>query len=127
MANYYAVPFPTFQRAMRNILSITQAEECLVTTTFDGTTPGEHQYMSGLIVRLIIPEGFGMAPANKRYAPITVINSTQFTMPINTTNMDPFVVPAYQPGNFGTPAVCTPVGEINSILTESTVNVLPYT
>jgi hypothetical protein len=124
--NYYAVQFPTFQRAMRNVLSITQAENALVTTTFDGTTPGNHQYQTGLIVRLYVPDGFGMVQANELSGPITVINDTQFTIPIDTTNFDAFVIPAYQPGAFGTPAQVVPVGEVNDILTEATQNVLPY-
>lgn len=124
--NYYGVQFPTFQRAMRNILSITQEENALVTTTFDGTTPGNHQYSTGLIVRLYVPNGFGMVQANELSGPITVINDTQFTIPIDTTGFDAFVVPAYQPGNFGTPAQVVPVGEVNDLLTEATQNVLPY-
>ena len=124
--NYYSVPYPMFQRAMRNILSITNAENTLVTTTFDGINPGKHQYSTGLIVRLFIPYGFGMVQANELYAPITVVNDTQFTMPIDTTNFDAFVVPAYQPGAFGTPAQVIPTGEVNDILTEATQNVLPY-
>ena len=127
MANYYAVPFPMFQRSMRNILSITQAHEALVTTTFDGTTPGNHQYATGLIVRLIIPDGFGMVQANQLYGPITVVNDTQFTIPIDTTQMDPFVVPDEYPGDYLTPAQVVPIGEVNSILTMATQNTLPYT
>jgi len=125
--NYYAVQSPTFQRAMRNILSISQAENALITTTFDGVNPGAHQYSTGLIARLYVPNGFGMVQANQLQGPITVINSTQFTMPIDTTNFDAFVVPAYQPGSFGTPAQVVPVGEINSILTQATQNVLAGT
>lgn len=124
--NYYAVQFPTFQRAMRNILTITQDFPALVTTTFDGTTPGDHQYSTGLIARLIIPNGFGMVQANQLEGPITVINDTQFTIPIDTTNFDAFVVPDFNPGGFGTPAQVVPVGEVNDILTEATQNVLPY-
>ncbi len=124
--NYYASPFPMFQRAMRNVLSITQDENTLVTTTFDGINPGNHQYSTGLIVRLYVPYGFGMVQANELYGPITVINDTQFTMPIDTTNFDAFVIPDYQPGNFGTPAQVVPIGEVNGILTQATQNVLPY-
>ena len=124
--NYYGVQLPSFQRAMRNILTITQAQNALVTTTFDGINPGNHQYNTGLIVRFYIPDGFGMVQANQLYGPITVVNATQFTLPIDTTNFDAFVVPAFQPGGFGTPAQVVPTGEINSLLTEATQNVLPY-
>jgi len=124
--NYFGDQFPAYQRAMRNILSITQAENALVTTTFDGINPGNHQYSTGLIVRLYVPDGFGMVKVNKLIGPITVINDTQFTIPIDTTTLDAFVVPDFQPGAFGTPAQVVPVGEVNSILTEATQNVLPY-
>jgi len=124
--NYYAQPFPMFQRAMRNILSITQEENALVTTTFDGINPGNHDYLTGLIARIYVPDGFGMTQANQLEGIVTKINDTQFTITIDTTNFDPFVIPAYQPGAFGTPAHVVPVGEISSILTEATQNVLPY-
>jgi len=122
--SYYAVQNPTYQRAMRNILSITQGFPCTITTTFDGVNPGNHQYLTGLIVRLVIPDGFGMSEANYLLAPITVTSPTTFTMPIDTTNFTPFAIPARQPGNYATPAQSVPTGEINSILTESTQNVL---
>jgi hypothetical protein len=124
--NFYGVQNPAFQRAMRNILSITQEEQALVTTTFDGINPGSHQYTTGLIVRIYVPIGFGMVQANQLYGPITVINDTQFTILIDTTNFDPFVVPAFQPGAFGTPAQSIPIGEVNNMLTNATQNVLPY-
>lgn len=124
--NYYAVPFPTFQRAMRNILTITQSNPVVITTTFDGINPGDHSYDTGLIARLFIPPNFGMSLANNFLGPITVTSPTQFTMPLDTTSFDPFVVPAFQPGNNGTPAQVIPVGEINELLTEATQNVLPY-
>ena len=124
--NYYAVPFPMFQRAMRNILSITQDKNAVITTTFDGVNPGNHQYMTGLIARIYIPDGFGMTQINKRQSPITVLTPSTFSVDIDTTDFDPFVIPNYQPGNFGTPANVVPVGEISNILTEATQNVLPY-
>jgi hypothetical protein len=123
---YNAVQQPTFQRAMRTILTISQADEALITTTFDGTTAGNHDYSTGLIVRLYIPNGFGMVQANHYVGPITVINDTQFTVPLNTTTFDAFVIPARDPGGFATPAQVVPVGEVNSILSQATQNVLPY-
>ena len=123
--NYYSVQQPSFQPAMRNILSITNSLPATIVTTFDGTNPGNNQYNTGLIVRLLIPLGFGMTQANQLEAPITVVNSSTFTMPLDTTYFDVFSVPAFSPGNYGTPAQVVPVGEINSLLTESTQNVLP--
>src|SRR5208282_3849876 len=122
--NYYAVQNPVFQRAMRNILSITQDINALVTTTFDGVNPGNHQYSTGLIARLYVPNGFGMVQANALEGTISVVNDTQFTITIDTTTFDAFVIPTYTPGKFGTPAQVVPVGEENSILTEATQNIL---
>lgn len=120
-----AVVNPMFQRAMRTILSITQTNPIVVTTTFDGTTPGDNQYQTGLIVRLVIPNGFGMVQANGSLAPITTITSSSFSMDIDGTQFDPFVIPAIEPGHYGTVAQVIPVGEVNEILTEATQNVLP--
>lgn len=126
--NYYAVANPLFQRAMRNILSITQDNPALITTTYDGINPAAHQYMDGLIVRLRIPKGFGMEGIDEFQGIVTVINDTQFTLPLDTTTLNAFVVPAYQPGNNGTPAQVVPIGEISSLLTGATQNVsLPGT
>ena len=122
MTNYYAQKFPVYQRAMRNVLSITQGFPALVTTTFDGINPGEHNYSSGLIIRFVIPLGYGMVQLDRRAAEITVINTTQFTVPIDTADMDPFVLNAA----IGTPSQVVPFGENNSILTMATQNVLPY-
>jgi len=124
--NYYGQQLPEFQPAMRNILSITNANPAVITTTFDGVTPGNHLYQTGLIVRLYIPDGFGMVQANHIDAPITVLNATQFSMPIDTTNFPAYAVPPYFPGFHGTPGMVEPVGEINSILYQATQNVLPY-
>lgn len=123
-SRFGAVENPMFQRAMRTILSITQANPIVVTTTFNGTTPGDHQYQTGLIARLIIPSGFGMVQANKKLAPITVLTTSTFSMDIDGTSFDPFVIPAIEPGHYGTVAQVVPVGEVNEILTESTQNVL---
>jgi hypothetical protein len=126
MANFYAVQYPTYQRAMRCILTITNANPVVITTTFDGINPGNHDYSTGLIVRLDIPLGYGMEQVNQFSGPITVTSPTTFTLPTDTSTFDPFNTPSFLPGKFGTPAQVVPVGSVNDILTMATVNVLPY-
>lgn len=127
MANFYAVQYPMYQRAMRCILSITNANPAVITTTRDGVNPAAHDYATGLIVRLDVPTGFGMELVNQFLGPITVTSPTTFTLPIDTSTFDAFVTPPYgPPGKFGTPAQVVPVGEVNDILTMATENVLPY-
>ncbi len=114
-----AIPYPTFQRAMRIISTISQGTEATVTTTFD------HQYESGEIVRFVIPLGFGMQQINKKQAVITVTGATTFSVPIDTTNFDPFSVPATIPLNKQYAQV-VPIAELASQLEGATQNVLPY-
>jgi hypothetical protein len=96
----------------------------LITTTFDGINPGDHQYESGLIARINIPFGFGMSQLNQFEGIVMVTSTSTFTMDIDTTSFDPFVVPLSNPGHFYTPACVVPMGEINNLLTEATQNVL---
>jgi hypothetical protein len=125
MPNYYAVLNPEFKPAMRNILSITNAVNALITTTYDGINPGPHQYLNGLIIRVRVPNGFGMIEIDELYGIVTVVDANSFTVNIDTTLFTPFVVPSYNPGHYGTPAQTIPFGEINDSLLSATQNVLP--
>jgi hypothetical protein len=115
----YSTPFPVYQPAMRVIDSITKSDPVTITTTIN------HQYISGLIVRIDIPYALGMQQLNQQTGTINVTGPTTFTMPIDTTNYDSFVLPnAFPPGYQDAQVV--PIGEINSILYGATRNVLPY-
>jgi hypothetical protein len=82
-----ATRLPVYQPAMRIISSVTNANPAVVTTTFN------HQYSSGLIVRLNIPSGYGMQQANQLYGPIIVTGDTTFTIDIDTSFFDPLIIP----------------------------------
>lgn len=115
----FAVQSPTYQPAMRIISAITQASQAVITTTFD------HDYISGTIIRLHIPPGFGMFQANNLFGEITVTGDDTFTININTTLFDTFAAPGSFPLN-QQKAVCVPIGEINSTFQAAVQNVLPY-
>lgn len=115
----YANPLPTFQPAMRVIAGISNASPVLITTTF------AHQYITNTIVRLDIPPSFGMQALNQQFGPITVISPTTFTMPIDATNLEPFVLPTTFPPGYQDAQV-VPISEVNSLLAAATQNVLPY-
>lgn len=122
----YANPFPTFQPAYRLVTAITNALVPTVTTSF------AHQYKTGLIVRFYIPTACGMQqlvrPLNFIFPvyTITVTSPTTFTIPIDTTNFDQFLIPVSTNPHIDIGAQVVPVGEDSSILTEATNNVLPY-
>lgn len=114
-----AYPFPVYQPSMRIIASITNAPFASVTTTFN------HQYISGTIVRLVIPLGFGMVEANQLFGEIVVTGPTTFTIGIDTTLFGVFAAPSSFPDDAQS-AQCVPIGENNNTLKASVQNVLPY-
>lgn len=116
----YAQQYPIFQPSMRIITAITNAANALVTTSFP------HQYLTGTIVRLDIPSGYGIQQANGRHGEITVTSSTTFTIDIDTSLMDPFIpMPALVIDQKQQPQVVS-FGEDNAMLTAAVQNVLPY-
>ena len=114
-----AIANPTFQKAMRIISSLSNANPAVVVTTFD------HDYITGMVVRLIIPKGFGMVQANELSGEITVTADDTFTIDIDTLGFDTFAAPASLPLSAQSAQVI-PIGEIAEILSAATRNVLPY-
>lgn len=119
---YQDIQYPTFQPAYRVIASITNGFPAIVTTNL------KHQYITGLIARLYIPRGFGMQQANRKKGIVTRIDDTSFSIELDTTYFDPFVIPPNQdpPDSQRQYATVVPVGEVSSMLFEATQNVLPY-
>jgi len=112
-----AVQSPMYQPAMRIIDNITQATQAEVTTTF------AHNYTTGLIVRLNVPRTYGMFQANLFSGPIVVTSDVTFTVNLNTTGFDSFVIP---PGTTAAQdqycSTVVPIGD--SFLNQATRNVL---
>lgn len=111
-----AQQYPVFQPAMRIISALTNANPAAVTTTFD------HQYETGMIVRLDVPLGYGMVQVNQMVGVITVTGSDTFIIDIDTTTFDVFAAPV-SPEQY---AQCVPVGELAETVRFATQNVLPY-
>jgi len=114
----FAQKFPVYQPAMRVIANITNSFPVTITTTFN------HQYVTGLIVRIDVPLGLGIQQLNQMFGPITVTGNTTFTLPIDTTNFDVFVLPVVASGYQDAQSV--PIGEVSSMISAATQNVLPY-
>lgn len=109
-----ALENPTFAPAMRIITAITNAYPAIVTTSF------AHGYINGTIIRLYIPKDYGMTQANHLYAPIMILNDVTFSMDLDTTPFDEFVIP--DPQFYY--AQCVGIGEINSTLQAAIQNIL---
>lgn len=114
MANCYVFTDPTFQPAFRIIDNITNDNPAVITTSTD------HNFITGEIVRLSLPNRYGMHEIDKIQGEITVTSDTSFEIDIDTTHITPFSEPAesYQC------AVVVPIGEIASQITGATKNVL---
>jgi hypothetical protein len=95
--------------------AITQADPGVVTTTTN------HNYLSGLIVRLLVPLPAGMTQLNGIEFPIMVLSANTFSIPIDTSFFDPFVVPP-DPQPISPQVV--PTGEISEILYQAVYNIL---
>jgi len=107
MPVWYANPDPTFQPAMRLIDDITNAKEAVVTTSFD------HDYSTGMIVRIYVPDKYGMSQIDGQDAPITVLTSDTFSIEIDTTDYDSFSAPVTPPYCHKT-SLCVPIGNVNN-------------
>lgn len=109
----------SFLPAAKIINNITQANPAVVTTTTD------HGYLSGLFVRIIIPYTGSMEQVNDKIYEITVLNNTDFSIPVDSRNFDAFnTAPLW----LLTPiqeAQVIPVAEINSSLSQAEENIGP--
>lgn len=113
-----ADPNSYFFPASREIAAITNAPVAQVTTTF------AHGYISDIILRLYIPPAYGMTQANFLAGTIQVTSPTTFTISIDTSTFDPFVVPAPNPNVISSPAQCVPFGEDNDTFQAAFRNIL---
>jgi len=111
MSTCYANPDPQFQPAMRIISAVTNAFPASVTTTFD------HDYITGTIVRFYIPQAEGMTQLDKKTGTITVTGTDTFTVDIDTTRFDTFVIPGVPAWYENTCALVVPIGEVSDQLT----------
>lgn len=114
----YAEQNPTYAPAVRLITDITQAEQAVVTTSFS------HGYTSGCIVRLVVPQWFGMVQVNNLFGPITVLSDTTFSIALDTRYYEPFSIPDPTPAYVNEFPQAVPIGEINSSLLSAVQNIL---
>lgn len=114
---------PKYNPSKKLIASITRATDALVTTTT------EHEFNTGLVVRLYVPEACGMFQIDRMVAQITVVDSYSFNIGIDTTQFDAFFIPPFLPTAGGVPehynvlAEVLPIGEGNEYMDSYLVNI----
>lgn len=126
MSTCYLDPNPEFKPAAKLISAITNDVKASVTTTSD------HEYLSGTIIRFVIPQACGMTELDKMVGTIEVTGSNTFLVDIDTSSFDVFAVPLdnlVDPVNgisphYNTCAMVVPIGESSDMLNAAVRNIL---
>lgn len=100
-----------FTPSSNTITAITQANPGVVTTAT------AHNYVTGSLVEIFMPLNVGMNQLNNAVVKITVVDSTSFSIGIDTTSFDAFSISS----TAQVPQVI-PIGNISPGLIQSTDN-----
>jgi hypothetical protein len=121
MANQYLKPVIQIPSALQ-IVAITQSAPMVITADIVNNTTEANTYIVGMAIRLQVPINFGMFQANNLVGTITAINGLQFTVNIDSSQFDPFILPS---GNVLAPATLAPFGSRN-LQYNNTTNEVPF-
>ena len=95
-----------FTPVRRMITNVTRALRALVTTSED------HGYDSNQVVRIVVPNSFGMDISYVQTL-IRVLSPTEFLTDINTISQLPFLTPTFPPGF--TTAQVVPISQLVNV------------
>jgi len=121
MANQYLPPVIQIPSSLL-ITSISQSSPMVIGVAVQNTTTEANTYIVGMAVRLMVPQTYGMYQANNLIGTITEINGLNFTLNLDSSLFDAFVVPS---GNVEQPATIAPNGSRNLQYNNST-GVVPF-
>ena len=109
MPNVYLPPVIAVPSSL-TITAITQSMPMIVSVEISNITTESNTYIVGMAVRLLVPQTYGMYQANNLVGTIIEINGTDFTLNLDSSLFDAFVVPS---GNVIQPATIAPFGSRN--------------
>ncbi len=92
------------------ITGITRSFPMVITIEVANTSTEANTYIVGMAVRLFIPYTYGMFQANNLVGTIIGIDGLDFTLNIDSSAFDAFVIPS---GNVAQPASISPAGSRN--------------
>lgn len=108
MANAYLKPVILIPSSLQ-ITAITQSSAMVVSVEITNPSTQANTYIVGMAVRLFVPVTYKMQ-ANNLVGTIIAINGNQFTLNLDSSSFDPFVIPS---GNVEQPASIAPFGSRN--------------
>lgn len=104
------LPGVIFIPSTLEITAITQTYPMQITCSINVVTQA-NTYIPGMLVRLFVPNSYGMYQANNLTGQILSVSGLTFTLNIDAQNFSPFVVP---PAGLGVqPATMSPAGSQN--------------
>lgn len=121
MVNQYLPPVIAIPSSLL-ITSITQSFPMVITVAIGNTTTEANTYIVGMNVRLFVPNSYGMYQANNLIGNITAISGSIFTLRLDSSLFDPFVIPS---GSVESPASIAPYGSTN-LQYDNTTNQVPF-
>jgi hypothetical protein len=122
MANNYLPPVITVPSALV-ITAITQSLPMVITVEIGNPSTEANTYIVGMSVRLFVPYAYGMYQANNIIGTITAISGPNFTVNVDSSLFDAFVVPS---GNTEQPATIAPAGSRNYQYTNGSSLSVPF-
>ena len=109
MANQYLPPVIQIPSSLA-IISITQSLPMIVTVEIENPTTEVNTYIVGMAIKLFVPKTYNMFQANGLVGTIIGINGSSFSLNIDSSQFDPFIIPS---GNVEQPATIAPNGSRN--------------
>lgn len=121
MVNKYLPPVIQIPSSLL-ITAMTQSSPLVITVAIGNSTTEAITYIPGMNVKMTVPNTYGMFQANNLVATILAINGFDFTLNIDSSQFDAFVIPS---GNVETPASIAPFGSRNLEYNNST-DLVPF-
>lgn len=122
MTNMYLPPVIQTPSSLL-ITSVSQSSPMIIGVSIQNPTTEANVYIVGMAVRLMVPVTYMMIQANNLVGTIIAINDSNFTVNIDSSQFDPFVVPS---GNVEQPATISPAGSQNYQYTNGSSLAVPF-
>ena len=109
------------------VTAITQSSPMVITVAIGNPASEANTYIAGMQIRLTVPITYGMFQADNLIGTITAVSGSNFTLNIDSSLFDPFVVPSViLPGYTTTPASISPFGSKNLEYNNTNVLSVPF-
>ena len=93
MTNQYLKPVIQIPSSLL-ITSISQSSPMQIGVAIQYPSVEANTYIVGMAVRLFVPYNYGMFQANNLVGTITAINGNTWTLNLDSSQFDPFVIPS---------------------------------